>query len=152
MLLLELHISICIYVFWRWDREKHVLRIKLELTCALAGWAGRPRFTRFLVWALAFMTVVVGNAGPTWTLWTLKGNSRKKRKSHNFRDGWLSRVNVAGTRTTFGILRSGDFLKRVVCSHIGYLNRKQLYHNHPKLSIFSPFFFFKIHLKKAKSF
>lgn len=42
------------------------------LTCASAGCIWRPRFTRFLIRALAFITVVVGNAGPTWSLWTYK--------------------------------------------------------------------------------
>lgn len=40
------------------------------LTCALAGGAGEPRFSHFLVGAVTFTTVVVGDAHPTWTLWT----------------------------------------------------------------------------------
>lgn len=49
------------------------------LTCASAGWERRPRFTHFLVGALAFVTVVVGDACPTWTLWTYKNPPPKKK-------------------------------------------------------------------------
>lgn len=48
-----------------------------KLTCALAGAAGRPRFPQFLVRAMAFITVVVRNAGPTWSLLTCQEVPRK---------------------------------------------------------------------------